>query len=573
MFRRLSVKQRMYVIMAMTLFMFIVNAQFAWMNLNKVKDLGVDTTTQVLLESEKEKIKAVTSSMALSLATVLESAGSAEQKEDVLRTFIDPARFEDDKSGYFFIYRGTTVIANPAQPELIGKDLGSTVDENGVQVVSELFKQARDGGGFVEYVWPKPGSESSPKISYAQMIAGSDYWVGTGIYADTNEQYLEQLATDLTKIVEKRSYYMIATVGLIYVLISLLSLYIIFGIVKALKSMIHSFQDVAEGEGDLTKRIELDSQDELAELSSWFNLFLEKLQSIIKQLSQSASSVDESSSELLVIAHSMSERSSFTSTQADKVSASTVEMSSNLTTAANVMEESTNSSNMVATASEQMSATINEIAENSERARAISGDAVQQASQATGQMSELGEAAEKIGMITETITEISEQTNLLALNATIEAARAGDAGKGFAVVANEIKELAKQTAEATQNIKHSIGGVQDTSEKTISAIDQISTVIEQVNDIVAGIATAVEEQSAATAEIASNIAKTTGNINKVNENVNQCSTVATEITAEIEEVNEAATELSGNSDQIKNSAEQLNSMAHALTEIVQRFKV
>ncbi len=112
-------------------------------------------------------------------------------------------------------------------------------------------------------------------------------------------------------------------------------------------------------------------------------------------------------------------------------------------------------------------------------------------------------AANEINKVTETINEIADQTNLLALNATIEAARAGEAGKGFAVVANEIKELAKQTTEATREIKQRIDGVQESSNKTISAINSITTTITNSSDVVSGMAAAVEEQAVTTQEIVS----------------------------------------------------------------------
>lgn len=154
-----------------------------------------------------------------------------------------------------------------------------------------------------------------------------------------------------------------------------------------------------------------------------------------------------------------------------------------------------------------MTTTINEIAQNTEKANTITGEAVSEAKGASDNVDELGSAAQEISKVTETVTEISEQTNLLALNATIEAARAGDAGKGFAVVANEIKELARQTAEATQDIKRRIEGIQDSTSGTVTKIQQISKVINDVNDIVSTIASSVEEQSVTTKEIATNVAQ------------------------------------------------------------------
>ena len=154
-------------------------------------------------------------------------------------------------------------------------------------------------------------------------------------------------------------------------------------------------------------------------------------------------------------------------------------MSSNITSVAAGMEQTTTNLSHVASATEQMTSTIGEIAQNSEKARRITDEATRQAARITEQIDQLGVAAREIGKVTETITEISSQTNLLALNATIEAARAGSAGKGFAVVATEIKALAQQTAAATEDIKGRIAGVQSATAGGITEIGKVSQIIQE----------------------------------------------------------------------------------------------
>ncbi|MDK9706076.1 MAG: methyl-accepting chemotaxis protein [Desulforhopalus sp.] len=344
-------------------------------------------------------------------------------------------------------------------------------------------------------------------------------------------------------------------------------------IVKPLNRAIVSLKDIAEGEGDLTMRLDARSKDEVGELGFWFNTFIEKLQGIVKKIAGNSVLVDSSSNQLSAIAKELSSGAEDTSHRAANVATASEEMSANLNNVAAAMEQSSTNTNMVASAAEEMTSTINEIAENAERAKNISSQAVAQATSASEKMQELGKAAEKIGKVTETITEISEQTNLLALNATIEAARAGDAGKGFAVVANEIKDLAKQTAQATLDIKSQIDDVQRTTKSTVVEINQISEVISGVNDIVATIAAAVEEQSAATKEIANNISQASQGIQEVNENVSQSSAVAGQISQDIAQVNLAATGISGGSKQVQTSSEDLQRMAKELNAIVGSFKV
>ncbi|MFA5903951.1 MAG: methyl-accepting chemotaxis protein [Desulfobacula sp.] len=353
----------------------------------------------------------------------------------------------------------------------------------------------------------------------------------------------------------------------------LLTWFVAKSIVDTINSTIMGLKDIAEGEGDLTIRLKVNSTDEIGELATWFNTFMVKLQEIIRQISDNSRHVDDSSTELTAIAVQLSSNAETTATRADSVAFAAEEMSANIGNVAAAMEQSSTNTNMMASAAEEMNSTINEIAKNAETARSVSHDAVEKSKSAFNRMSELGKAARAISKVTETIKEISDQTKLLSLNATIEAARAGEAGKGFAVVANEIKELSTQTAMATLDIKNQIDGVQNMTELSIREIDQISSVINGVSEIVSTIAAAVEEQSSATGEISGNINQVSAGIQEVNININQSSSVAREITQNITQVNSAASEISNGSRQVKSSAENLNGMAKALNAIVNKFKV
>ena len=220
-----------------------------------------------------------------------------------------------------------------------------------------------------------------------------------------------------------------------------------------------------------------------------------------------------------------------------------------------------------------MSTSIADIARHSNNAKATADQAVSQVSRTSAKVHTLGQAASAIGKVTEVITEISEQTNLLALNATIEAARAGDAGKGFAVVANEIKELARQTADATQDIREKITGIQQSTGETVDDIGRISGVIEEVSHTVIAIATAVEEQSATTREIAQNVGQASQGIQLVNESISQGTAVAGDMAADIAVVNQEAGQMASSSDQVNTSASKLFEMAEVLQKLIGGFKV
>jgi methyl-accepting chemotaxis protein len=342
---------------------------------------------------------------------------------------------------------------------------------------------------------------------------------------------------------------------------------------KTVNSVVEGLHDIAEGEGDLTRRLTVKAKDELGDLAHWFNVFIEKLQGIIKNIAGNAEMLSNSSLNLTELSKNMAATAQDVSVESENVASLSDLVNTNITSIAAAMEQSSVNLSTVATAGEEMTATINEIAGNTAQATQIASQAVNQVREATGRVEHLGRAALDISKVTETITEISEQTNLLALNATIEAARAGEAGKGFAVVANEIKELAHQTAKATEEIKNKVEGIQDTINGTVSEIENISGVITNVNDIVASIASAVEEQSCNTQEIAGNVTQASSGIQEVNAKVAESSTSVNQVAHNLTRMKNASNEMSQQSAQVNENTQSLSNLAEHLKEMVGQFRL
>ena len=241
------------------------------------------------------------------------------------------------------------------------------------------------------------------------------------------------------------------------------------------------------GEGHLTDRITVTSQDEIGRMGLAVNGALDALEASLGDVRSRAAEVNSGAGALTAASEAICSAATDSAGRAVQTASSARQVSDAV--------------GSVATASEEMAASIAEIARSAAHAQGIAANAVEVASHARETVAELGVSSERIGDVLKAVAAIAEQTNLLALNATIEAARAGEAGKGFAVVASEVKDLARETSEATEDIARQIDQLRSDSRAAAQTIGEITTVIGQMSEVQATISAAVEEQDATTREI------------------------------------------------------------------------
>jgi methyl-accepting chemotaxis protein len=323
-----------------------------------------------------------------------------------------------------------------------------------------------------------------------------------------------------------------------------LTLLVVRKMVMPLNRAVQALNEIASGGGNLSKKLEVTSEDEVGQLGDNFNRFTDTLDSIVQSVRGTSNQVTVAAQKLTSLSQIMAKNAGETSTQANAVSVSAEQVNKSVQT--------------VAIGTGEMSASIKEIARSVSEASKVAVSAVRVAEETNIKVTKLGESGAEIGNIIKVISSIAEQTNLLALNATIEAARAGEAGKGFAVVANEVKDLAKETAKATEDIKKKIEMIQTDTKGAVEAIAAIGEIINKISDIQSAIAAAVEEQTKTTNEISMNLAEAAKGSSEIAQNV-------THVARDTQSTSAAAADT-------QNAAAELSNMATQLQKIVGQFK-
>ncbi|MBS1145111.1 MAG: methyl-accepting chemotaxis protein [Proteobacteria bacterium] len=432
---------------------------------------------------------------------------SVEDAKKAAAATIGVMRYE--KVEYFWINDlQDTMVMHPIKPELDGKKLDQIKDKNGklLFVAFNAMVKAK-GAGFVDYLWPKPGSEEGvPKISYVMGFEPWGWVIGSGIYIDDVDAKFRSDAVSLLL-------WGLGIAGFIAISLLLLSNNIIKtlggdpGVASAITKRIAS--------GDLATSVECAADDNDSLLAN-IRTMQETLREIIGKIVSNAEQVSSAATQLLGASEQVAIRGSQQSDAASSMAASVEEMAVSIDQVRENAGEAHNISQTAGRISEDGAAVIHNAASEM---RKIS-EAVQSSSQI---VEDLGRQSDQITSIVNTIKEIADQTNLLALNAAIEAARAGEQGRGFAVVADEVRKLAERTSQSTTEIGDMVAKIQNGTRSAVSSmqdgvrqvangvdlanragdsINQIRDGAQRVTVVVNGISDSISEQSMASNEIA-----------------------------------------------------------------------
>ncbi|MBN1396154.1 MAG: methyl-accepting chemotaxis protein [Pirellulales bacterium] len=480
------------------------------------------------------------------------------------------------KTGYVYILgaagdnKGSYVISYKGERD--GENIWDSTDASGNKFIQAIINNAvatpPGECKVIHYPWQNKG-ETRPrdKITAYTHFPAWNWVIGAGAYEDDYRDAVTQTRSAINSLV----FWSIAGGLVVFFVVGIISLLIATRITQPLAIVTNELKGIAQGEGDLTTRLDVTGKDEIGDLGRWFNMFLDKMQGMIRNIAGNASELSSSSNSLSATASQLASGAEEATNQSATVAAAAEEMSTNMTNMAASSEQMSSNVKTVASAVEELTASISEVARSAEQAASVAGTAADLTKTGNDKIAELGLAAGEIGKVIEVIQDIAEQTNLLALNATIEAARAGDAGKGFAVVATEVKELARQTGAATEDIRQRIVGIQNSTGHVVQSIGEIDEVIKKVNEVSRVIASAVEEQSITTKEIARNIAQTATAAETVAKGVAETANVTKEITRNIVQVDQAAKQTAEGATITQSASGKLTDVAGQLQSLVGQF--
>ena len=514
---RLNLKAKVLslAVLPVVLFALIISVSTVLMLREQAKR-EVEETRQHLLDEAKATLQ---SYVAVAIGTIkpmydASASGDMDARAQVIKML---SQVKYAKDGYFFGYDSQAVrLFKGDSPDGIGKSFKDARDPNGVYVNSGLVDVAKAGTHFLEYSSPLPGSnELVPKLGYSEYLAKWDMAVGSSVNLDNIDAKVAEVRQAIVERTEQMLITILGIALLVLVIIAVIGVWTSGSILRPLRLMKANLDDIAAGEGDLTRRLTVSSQDELGELAGSFNRFVDKIHGLVRQIAEMTSQLTGLVGEVTHQAQRSEQAMERQRHETDQVATAINQMSA----AAQEVAKSAQGASVAAQQTDQEGQAARRVVDGSiQQIHALVSDIRHSGTSLDSLQNDVTSIVGVLGVI----RSIAEQTNLLALNAAIEAARAGEAGRGFAVVADEVRALASRTQQSTQEIQGMIDRLQQGTQGAVAAmrrsseagdgtsaraneagasLDTIGQLIGTINSMNAQIASAAEEQTAVAEEI------------------------------------------------------------------------
>jgi len=479
---------------------------------------------------------------------------------------LEQLRYGED--GYFY---GLKKKANGSyeyafhgvNPTWIGKEVKlDTKDSQGHEFFKQIVKDvtAHPDGVYVRYNFINPAtSKDAPKLVYAKYFKEWDWILVSGVYIDHIDEHIAKqrvkISANITSMITDTMLY-----GTLVALLAIIGIYFLINrlVATPLINLGTTARNLATGDGDLTKQLDIHNNDEIGIASTEINHFIEKVRSTIALAKDTSSENASIAHELSVTTLQVGKRVEDSSRIIEEATKMSNETKTEIITS---VQEAKSSKEEVVKANNEMRLARNDIQQLGQRVQNSAHTEMELA----GRVQQLSSDAEQVKSILTVISDIADQTNLLALNAAIEAARAGEHGRGFAVVADEVRKLAERTQKSLIEINATINVIVQAISDSSEQMNRNSVEIQELTTI----ASDVEQKINTTVDIMEFATKL--NDKTVNDYI-QTGDKIDQIVTKIEEINTLSLQNTRSVEEIAGASEHLNSLTEKLNMILNKFR-